>query len=216
MKMQSLVLAGVMSLSSLLSAQQPETAAPEHKVESAKTTKPSEKPAMYVAVVDLQKIMNDTKIDREYSAEFSKLQQKLQKELEELGKEIKADEEQLKAQATTLTPEALQKKREAFEEKNQKAQLQLQRANQQLQQKEFEIRNKLAQEVRTYSQQLVDRDGTISMIFDSNMALAHAKSIDVTDKLSSLIKTDIAKKEAAKKEAAPKNGNGKNGKAAAA
>lgn len=213
MKMKSLVFAGIMSLTSLLSAQQPETISPEQKVEPVKNSKTVEKPTMNVAVVDLQKVMTDTKIDREYSAEFSKLQQTLQKELEELGKDIKADEEQLKAQATTLAPEALQKKREALEDKNQKAQLQLQRANQQLQQKEFEIRNKLAQQVRAYAQQLVDHDGTISMIFDSNMALAHAKSTDVTEKLSSLIKTDVAKKEAAKKEAAPKNG--KNGKTAA-
>ncbi len=157
-------------------------------------------------VIDAQKVIAETQLDREPVQELLKLQQSLQNEIKDLGVEIQKEEASLKAKATTLSPDAFKKKQEELEDKNQKAQLKVQRSNKQLQEEEMKTRFKVFQELHQYAQKVVDNSDTLNIIFEkSGGILAYSQRVDASDELSALIKTELAKKEASKKSTVKNN-----------
>jgi len=176
------------------------------KVETKKIVPVSGRITQNIAVVDVQKIILDTQVDKEFVKDLIDLQQNLQKDLKQLGEEIQNEEKGIKAKAATLSPEALKKKQEELEDKNQKAQLKLQRSNKDLQEAEMKTRMQVFKKVQDHAQEFLARNKDIVAVFEkSGGMLAYSPSIDKTSELSAIVKADVAKKEAAAKpKAAPK------------
>jgi|GEM_PF-5156909 len=176
-------------------------------------------------VIDAEKIIADTGLDKEPMKELKALQQKFQNEIQEIAGKVMKMEQELKAKASTLSPEALKEQQAQLEEEGQKVQLRLNRANNDLRAADMQAKAKIGQQLQQLAQEtLVDKQGHKIVFERSGGIVALSKEVDKSAEITKLVKADMAKKakeaEAKKKETQAKNGKAevvaaKNGKAVA-
>jgi Skp family chaperone for outer membrane proteins len=160
-------------------------------------------------VIDAQKIITDTGLDKEPMQELMGMQQKFQKEIKEMADNVLKLEQEIKAKSSALSPEALSAKQTELNEENQKMQLKVNNANNQLRTADMQARTKIFQQLQQYVQETLVDKGVCKIVFErSGGIIAFAKGVDKTDDITRVVKTDLAKKtktkEAPKVEAKPK------------
>lgn len=203
---QSLALFCLFSVASSIAQDEAVQLADKKETVVEKVVKPVKKAKKerYV-VIDAQKIIIDTGIDKEPMQELKNLEQKYQKELKEMADGVLKLEQELKTKAATLSVEALKEKQAAFEEENQKMQLRLNRANNELRAADMQARTKVFQQLQQHAQEtLVDKQGYKIVFERSGGIMAYAKSVDKSDDIVKAVKADIAKKAKAKEAKAAK------------
>lgn len=107
--------AGFLFATTLVQAQTtPKADAP--KVDSAKPPGPgTELKAPVIAVIDVQKIMQESSASKGITKSFETLRDSYQKEISALEDKLRKSEDELRKQQTVLSPEALANKRRDFE-----------------------------------------------------------------------------------------------------
>lgn len=182
--------------------------------EQSQTTPAQEKQTQLYTVIDAQKIIMETGIDKEPMQKLTELQQKYQKELKDMADSVLKLEQELKTKASTLSADAIKAKQAEYEEKNQTMQLRLNRANNELREADMKARTEIFQELQKHAQEnLVDKQGYKIVFERSGGIIAFAKDADSSDEISKVIKAATDKKA---KEAKTKDTKAKNGQAAAA
>ena len=163
----------------------------------------------YYVVVDAQKIITDTGLDKDATQELTNLQQKYQKELKEMADGVLKMEQDLKTKASTLSADVLKAKQAELEEENQKMQMRLNRANNELRSADMNARTKVFQQLQQYAQDTLITKGGHKVVFERGGGiLAFVPGIDKSADVTKVIKTDMAKKVKAK-EVKAKNGQAK-------
>lgn len=146
-------------------------------------------------IIDAQKIISETGLDKEPTQELMALQQKYQKEIKEMADVVLKLEQDLKNKAATLSPEALNTKQAELNEENNKMQLRVNRANNELRNADMQARTKVFQQLQQYTQEtLVDKQGYKIVFERSGGIIAFAKGVDKTDEIAKVVKHDMAKK----------------------
>ncbi len=182
------------------------TTAPEQKQESPV----QEKQSQIYTVIDAQKIIMDTGIDKEPMQKLTELQQKYQKELKEMADTALKLEQELKTKGSTLAPEALKTKQMELEEQNQKMQLRLNYANNALREADVKARTEIFQELQKHAQEaLVNKQGYKIVFERSGGIIAFAPEADSSDEITKVVKADLEKK-AKTKEVKTKDTKAKN------
>ena len=182
----------------------------EETTKSAKEEKSIKKiKKEYYVVVDAQKIITDTGLDKDVTQELTNLQQKYQKELKEMADGVLKMEQDLKTKASTLSADVLKAKQAELEEENQKMQMRLNRANNELRSADMNARTKVFQQLQQYAQDTLITKGGHKVVFERGGGiLAFVPGIDKSADVTKVIKTDMAKKVKAK-EVKAKNGQAK-------
>jgi len=173
---------------------------PETKIEAiSKPAKKVETTVPEIVVVDVQKIINETQVDREHVEGLFGKQQKFQKELKVKGEVIQKKEKDLKAKASTLSADALKKLYEELDDLRVQGNRLAERRQKELQEEEMKTRFNVFKTIQGYADDFIKQNPQIKIVVEKNSLLAFNKTIDKTDELIKIIKADMAKKEAAKK-----------------
>jgi len=156
-----------------------------------------------IAIVDVQKIINETQVDKDFVQDLINKQQKFQEELKKKMEEIQKREQNLKVKASTLSPDALKKQYEELDDMRVQGNRLAERRQKELQEEEMKTRFNVFKTIQGYSQDMIKKNPYIDIVQDKNGGiLAYAPRTEKTDELTALIKEDLAKKEAAKKKKA--------------
>ena len=150
------------------------------------------------AVIDVQKIIMSTGINKEAVQKLSELQQKYQKDLKDMAETVMKLEQELKTKAAMWTPEVIKQKQAEYEEKNSTLQLRLNRANNELREADMKASGEIFQQIQKYVQQtLIDKQG-YQLVFERNSIIACAACVDKSDDVIKVVSEDLAKKAKAK------------------
>lgn len=94
----------------------PKAEAPKTEAPKADTPAPgAELKAPVIAVIDVQKIMQESNASKGITKSFESLRDSYQKEISALEEKLRKNEDELRKQQTVLSPEALATKRRDFE-----------------------------------------------------------------------------------------------------
>ena len=199
--------ASAMAADGVAALQQPEIKAVAAEItpvakESKEASKKIKIKKEYYVIIDAQKIIQDSGLDKEPTQELMALQQKYQKEIKEMADVVLKLEQDLKNKATTLTPDALNAKQVELNEENNKMQMKVNNANNQLRTADMNARTKVFQQLQQYTQEtLIDKQGYKIVFERSGGIVAFAKGVDKTEDIAKVVKADMAKKAKAKEAA---------------
>jgi len=169
--------------------------------------KPEGLRAPRVAVVDMQRISNETLLGKAYAAQLDNLKSEIdgegtkkQTELQKLDAAIKALQEDLQKQSAVLSPEAAEKKQQEIVRKNREraayledGQQEMQRMREKAQQQAANIESEFQVKIKPFIDQ-VAREKSIDLLLDSRVVLGAGKEFDITSDV--VVKADEAERAA--------------------
>ncbi len=96
-------------------APKPDAAKPAEATKPADAAKAAELKAPLIAVIDVQKVMQESNASKSITKSFEALRDTYQKEISGLEDKLRKGEDELRKQQTVLSPDALANKRRDFE-----------------------------------------------------------------------------------------------------
>ena len=155
-----------------------------------------------IAIVDVQKLINETQVDKEYVEQLFEKQKTFQEELKKEGEKIQKKENEIKTKSATVSPDALKKLYEELDDMRVRLNRLAERRQKELQNEEMNTRLQVFQRIQGYTQEMLNKQGNIHIVCEKNSVLAYQPTIEKTDELVKVVKADLAAKEAASKKKA--------------
>ena len=135
-----------------------------------------------IAVVDIQKAMNECNQGKEAKQTIQKEMEKLQRQFQEKQQELQTMETSLKKQAPMLTPEAREKKGNEFQTKVRDYQRWLDDNQKEIQQKGVEMERDISVALQKAIKKIGEEEG-FTFILEKNTVLFASKTIELTDRV---------------------------------
>ncbi len=137
-----------------------------------------------IAVVDLQRAINETEDGRQAQRRLKTLFEKRQKELDKAQQDLKTQKEAIEKQADVLSQDALRKKAEAYQESLMALQTEYVEYQKELTTKEGELTNKIIVKMQEILKRMGQTEG-YQMIIERNEGgvIWAPNNLDITDVL---------------------------------
>lgn len=137
-----------------------------------------------VGVVDLQRCLNETKLGKQYKAEFSSEADQMKAALEKEEASLKAAREELEKQGVVLSETARAEKERAYQEQVDAFKEKFKASQQSLQRKDQELTRKILKDLQGVIRELGDTQGyTVILEKGEGGLLYMAASVDLTDEV---------------------------------
>lgn len=153
-------------------------------------------PEAVVAIVDMQKIMSQSKAAQNVNEQVEKHRQKILDKLAAIEKDLREREQELQKQAALLAPEALKEKRESYEKRRLEGKELVQTGrkidaarNQSLAELQKQVALIVAEVAKSHGVTVV-LPGDVILLADSNINIT-AEVLDILDEKITSIKVDI-------------------------
>ncbi|CAO3444426.1 OmpH family outer membrane protein [Azospirillum sp.] len=182
--LSAVTVAGLLFAATSAQAQtQPKAEAPKAATATATATPPApgaELKAPVIAVIDVQKIMQESTASKGITKSFESLRDSYQKEISALEDKLRKTEDELRKQQTVLSPEALATKRRDFEK-------QVADVQKTVQNRKRALETSLNEAMAVVHKTMVDVVAEISRERGANLVLARQQfvlvdtQLDVTD-----------------------------------
>jgi outer membrane protein len=135
-----------------------------------------------IAVVDVQKVLNDSTAGKKAKVDLEALIQSKQAHIDEQGKTIEKMKTDIDKQASVLSPEARQTKEDELEKLIREYQRLVQDSQTEVKKKEGELTGAILKEVNDLVIKIGEKEG-YAVILERGMVLYSHKDLDITDKV---------------------------------
>lgn len=136
-------------------------------------------PTPKIGVVDVQKVLRDSKAAKSIRPEFEKMRKEFQKQVSAQEQRLRQAEQELARQRAILSPEAFSQKRRAFSEDARKAQSSVQQRRRQLDRAFNDSKNEILKNLVVVAQQVAEAK-KLNMLLEKRFVFLSAKTMDVT------------------------------------
>ncbi len=149
-------------------------------------------PALSIGIVDVQKVLRDSKAAKSIRPEFDKMRKAFQKQVSEQEQRLRQAEQELARQRAILAPEAFTQKRRAFSEEARKAQSSVQ-ARRRLLEKSFnDTKNLILKNLIVVAREVAEVR-KLNMLLEKRFVFLSAQTMDVTEEVISLLDKRLPK-----------------------
>lgn len=137
-----------------------------------------------VAVVDLQRCLNESRMGKKYKAEFTAEADRRKAELEKEEADLKALREELEKQGLVLSETARAEKEREYKEKLEAFKDKFQESQQALQRKDQELTRRILKDLQEVVRKLGETEGYTLILERQEAGVLFApKAIDITDEV---------------------------------
>ncbi len=141
--------------------------------------KSQELPAPRIGVVDVQKVLRDSKAAKSIRPAVQKMRKDFQQQVSAQERRLRQAEQELTRQRAILAPEAFSQKRRAFSEEARKAQSSVQQRRRQLDKAFNDTKNEILKNLVVVAQQVAESKN-LNMLVEKRYLFISAKTMDVT------------------------------------
>lgn len=149
-------------------------------------------PVPKIGVVDVQKVLRDSKAAKSIRPEFDKMRKAFQKQVSEQEQRLRQAEQELTRQRAILAPEAFSQKRRAFSEEARRAQTSVQERRRQLDRAFNDTKNEILKNLVVVAQQVAEAK-KLNMLLEKRFVFLSAKTMDVTKEVISRLDKRLPK-----------------------
>lgn len=137
-----------------------------------------------VAVVDLQRCLNESRMGKKYKAEFTAEADRRKAELEKEEADLKALREELEKQGLVLSETARAEKEREYKERLEAFKAKFQESQQALQRKDQELTRRILKDLQEVVRKLGETEGYTLILERQEAGVLFApKAIDITDEV---------------------------------
>tara|TARA_R110002072_G_scaffold94912_7_gene209348 strand:- start:4226 stop:4819 length:594 start_codon:yes stop_codon:yes gene_type:complete len=166
-------------------------------------------PVPKIGVVDVQKVLRDSKAAKSIRPEFEKMRKAFQKQVSEQEQRLRQAEQELSRQRAILAPEAFSQKRRAFSEEARKAQSSVQERRRQLDRAFNDTKNEILKNLVVVAQEVAEAK-KLNMLLEKRFVFLSAKTMDVTNEVIARLDKRLPKLAVKMGKANQGTGKGKN------
>lgn len=141
-------------------------------------------PGPKIGIVDVQKVLRDSKAAKSIRPEFEKMRKAFQKQVSEQEQRLRQAEQELTRQRAILAPEAFSQKRRAFSEEARRAQSSVQARRRELDQAFNNTKNEILKNLVVVAQQVAEAK-KLNVLIEKRFVFLSAKTMDVTKEIIS-------------------------------
>jgi Skp family chaperone for outer membrane proteins len=172
-------------------------------------TKAQEIPVPKIGVIDVQKILRDSKAAKSIRPEFDKMRKAFQKQVSEQEQQLRQAEQELTRQRAILAPEAFSQKRRSFSEEARRAQNSVKERRRQLDRAFKDTKNEILKNLVMVARQ-VSEAKKLNMLLEKRFVFLSAKTMDVTNEVIARLDKRLPKLAVKLGKARQDTGKGKN------
>ena len=171
--------------------------------------KAQEIPVLKIGVVDVQKVLRDSKAAKSIRPEFDKMRKAFQKQVSEQEQQLRQAEQELTRQRAILAPEAFNQKRRAFSQEARQAQNSVKERRRQLDQAFNDTKNEILKNLVVVARQVAEAK-KLNVLLEKRFVFLSAKRMDVTNEIIARLDKRLPKLAVKLGKASQDTGKGKN------
>jgi outer membrane protein len=171
--------------------------------------KAQEIPVLKIGVVDVQKVLRDSKAAKSIRPEFDKMRKAFQKQVSEQEQQLRQAEQELTRQRAILAPEAFNQKRRAFSQEARQAQNSVKERRRQLDQAFNDTKNEILKNLVVVARQVAEAK-KLNVLLEKRFVFLSAKRMDVTNEIIARLDKRLPKLAVKLGKAKQGTGKGKN------
>ena len=172
-------------------------------------TKAQEIPVPKIGVIDVQKVLRDSKAAKSVRPEFDKMRKAFQKRVSEQEQQLRQAEQELTRQRAILAPEAFSQKRRSLSEEARRAQNSVKERRRQLDRAFKDTKNEILKNLVMVARQ-VSEAKKLNMLLEKRFVFLSAKTMDVTNDVIARLDKRLPKLAVKLGKASQDTGKGKN------
>ena len=139
-------------------------------------------PSPGIGIVDVQKVLRDSKASKSIRPTIDNMRKEFQKQVSEQEQSLRQAEQELSRQRAILAPEAFAKKRRTFSEQARVAQKSVQKRRRELDRAFNETKNEILKSLIVVAQE-VATEKKLNILIEKRFVFISAKKLDVTDEI---------------------------------
>jgi len=151
-----------------------------------------ELPLPRIGIVDVQKVLRDSKAAQSVRPEFDRMRKAFQKQVSEQEQRLRQAEQELTRQRAILAPEAFTQKRRAFSEEARNAQNSVQARRRQLDKAFDDTKNEILKNLVIVAREVAE-SRKLNMLLEKRFVFLSAATMDVTDEVISRLDKRLPK-----------------------
>jgi len=172
-------------------------------------TKAQEIPVPKIGVIDVQKVLRDSKAAKSVRPEFDKMRKAFQKRVSEQEQQLRQAEQELTRQRAILAPEAFSQKRRSFSEEARRAQNSVKERRRQLDRAFKDTKNEILKNLVMVARQVAEAK-KLNMLLEKQFVFLSVKTMDVTNEVIARLDKRLPKLAVKLGKARQDTGKGKN------
>jgi outer membrane protein len=172
-------------------------------------TKAQEIPVPKIGVIDVQKVLRDSKAAKSVRPEFDKMRKAFQKRVSEQEQQLRQAEQELTRQRAILAPEAFSQKRRSLSEEARRAQNSVKERRRQLDRAFKDTKNEILKNLVMVARQ-VAKAKKLNMLLEKQFVFLSVKTMDVTNEVIARLDKRLPKLAVKLGKARQDTGKGKN------
>ena len=139
-------------------------------------------PSAGIGIVDVQKVLRDSKASKSIRPTIDNMRKEFQKQVSEQEQSLRQAEQELSRQRAILAPEAFAQKRRIFSEQARDAQKSVQKRRRDLDRAFNETKNEILKSLIVVAQE-VATEKKLNILIEKRFVFISAKKLDVTDEI---------------------------------
>ena len=139
-------------------------------------------PSPGIGIVDVQKVLRDSKASKSIRPTIDNMRKEFQKQVSEQEQSLRQAEQELSRQRAILAPEAFAQKRRIFSEQARDAQKSVQKRRRDLDRAFNETKNEILKSLIVVAQK-VATEKKLNILIEKRFVFISAKKLDVTDEI---------------------------------
>ena len=171
--------------------------------------KAQEIPVPKIGVVDVQRVLRDSKAAKNIRPEFESMRKAFQKQVSEQEQQLRQAEQELTRQRAILAPEAFSQKRRSFSEEARRAQNSVKERRRQLDRAFNDTKNEILKNLVVVAQQVAEAK-KLNMLLEKRFVFLSVKTMDVTNEVIARLDKRLPKLAVKLGKARQDTGKGKN------
>jgi outer membrane protein len=172
-------------------------------------TKAQEIPVPKIGVIDVQKVLRDSKAAKSVRPEFDKMRKAFQKRVSEQEQQLRQAEQELTRQRAILAPEAFSQKRRSLSEEARRAQNSVKERRRQLDRAFKDTKNEILKNLVMVARQVAEAK-KLNMLLEKQFVFLSVKTMDVTNEVIARLDKRLPKLAVKLGKARQDTGKGKN------
>ena len=149
---------------------------------AASVVRAQDLPMPKIGVVDVQKVLRDSKAAKSIRPEFERLRKAFQKQVSAQEQRLRQVEQELNRQRAILAPEAFSRKRMAFSEEARKAQRSVQQRRRQLDKAFNQSKNEILKNLVIVAEKVAEAK-KLNLLMEKRHLFLSAKTMDITTEI---------------------------------
>ena len=139
-------------------------------------------PSSGIGIVDVQKVLRDSKASKSIRPTIDNMRKDFQKQVSEQEQSLRQAEQELSRQRAILAPEAFVQKRRVFSEQARDAQKSVQKRRRDLDRAFNETKNEILKSLIVVAQEVAS-EKKLNILIEKRFVFISAKKLDVTDEI---------------------------------